>query len=85
MTTKLQEIVDSQGDLPTYANGGYPLYYVDQEGSTLCPDCANKSFHDFDELPQFNVVDYDVNWENDIFFCDQCSNRIPSAYGDDNE
>lgn len=72
---------DNGGELPSYAwPGGYPMFYVDKECAVLCPKCANKA--DEYSVP---VVDYDVNWEDVDLYCDDCSSRIPSAYGDDKD
>ena len=55
----LDEIRDQDGKLPACAwPGGYPMYYFDSEGNTLCPDCANKPGYSTDP------VAYDVNWED---------------------
>lgn len=73
------------GILASYAwPGGYPLYYLTQDGGILCPKCANENAklsgdpHD----PQWNVIAYDVNWEDEDLICDHCYKPIKSAYGD---
>jgi hypothetical protein len=67
------------GDLPAYAwPGGYPLYYLDKEDAVLCPTCANKEEAD-------NIAAGDVNWEDADLHCDECSQRIPSAYAEDED
>ena len=82
---RLADIIDSDGDLPTWAwPGGYPMFYVDKECSTLCPDCANKSYHDPDEHEQFRPIDYGINHEDPDMYCAQCGERIESAYAEDN-
>lgn len=70
---------DNDGKLSSFAwPGGYPIFYLDKENSVLCPDCANKS----EEVPQFRPIAAEVNYEDNELFCDQCSQRIESAYGE---
>lgn len=74
------------GELSSYAwPGGYQIYYVCQDGGTLCPACANehasKSGDEWD--PQWNVVGADVNYEDPSLYCDHCNARIESAYAED--
>jgi hypothetical protein len=61
--------------------GGYPLYYIDGEGQALCPDCATKSLGDY-TCPSFRPVAADINYEDPALHCDDCSQRIESAYAD---
>ena len=69
-------------ELPTFADGGYPLYYLDGQNSVLCPACANNSRGD-DTSAAFQPIAGDVNWEDPDLFCDDCGAHIHSAYGDD--
>lgn len=65
--------------LPAFAwPGGYPLYYLDTQGSTLCPECANEN--DGYSAP---LAEMGINYEDANLFCDNCSKQIASAYGDD--
>ena len=65
--------------------GGYPLFYMTKDNGVLCPKCANENFtlvnNHADE--QWYIVEYDVNYEDDSMYCDNCSNQIESAYGED--
>lgn len=66
----------ANGALPAYAwPGGYPVFYQTRTGDTLCPGCAT---NDID-----NVVAGGVNWEDPTLHCDECSERIESAYAED--
>ncbi len=64
--------------------GGYPVFYVTNDGGALCPGCVQ------DELEQccdpdahgWHVVAHDANWENPDLYCDHCSERIESAYAE---
>lgn len=58
--------------------GGYPLFYVTKQNSCLCSRCATDNDQDFDP-----IVAVDVNWENPDLYCDECSQRIESAYAED--
>ena len=74
---------------PAYAwPGGYPMWYLTTDGGALCPTCANKERALIDAAAadndaQWNVIAYDANWEDPQFYCDNCSQRIESAYAED--
>lgn len=55
--------------------GSYPLLMV-RKNTAYCPACANE----LDVAPG-DVVD--VNWENPELYCDECGERIESAYAED--
>ena len=74
--------------LPTDANprrftdiGCYPLFYLDSQGSVLCPRCAGTAEGDHGE----QMAACDINWEDPDLFCDECSERIESAYAEPEE
>lgn len=68
---------DKNGQLPAYAwPGGYPLFYLTKDGSTVCPCCANKEVDD-SQMP----IAVDVQWEGEPLICDDCGKEIESAYG----
>lgn len=72
---------DSDGRLSKWAwPGGYPIFYLDGEDSILCADCARKS--DEEEVEHFKPVAAGINYEDKEWFCEQCSERIESAYED---
>jgi len=80
--SKLDEIRDSKGNLPSFAwPGGYPLFYLDRKDNVLCPKCSNEAKDP--DWPDDHPVAYAVNWEDPSLFCDACSDRIESAYADD--
>lgn len=54
--------------------GGYPMYYVQDDSTVLCPKCAE----DVEE-----ELASDVNWEDPDLYCDECGERIESAYSED--
>lgn len=72
---------DNNGKLPAYAwPGGYQMFYIDQDNSILCPGCANNNDEEY-----FPIVAYDINYEDETMYCDECSAHIPGAYGDDED
>jgi len=84
---------DENGNLPAYAwPGGYPVYYLCADGGVLCPTCANKEEQvrtadehenvDCPDYDQWRIVAGDVNWEDASLTCDNCNQRIESAYAD---
>ena len=79
------------GNVQSYAwPGGYPIYFILQDGEAICPACVsrnrkliNEAFADHD--PQWNVVSSCVNYEDDSLYCCHCNEKIESAYGDSND
>lgn len=76
-----------EGRWPKYTDlGCYPLFYVCRDMGTLCADCMNgedaKVGH---EEAEWDVVDFDVNWEDPAMLCDHCGERIESAYAEEDE
>jgi hypothetical protein len=82
----LQQLRDSNGgELPAFAwPGGYPMYYLAEDGEILCPDCANRK-NDADAA--WRLVGYDVHFEGPTLSCSHCGADIVSGSGDpdDNE
>ena len=69
---------------------GYPLYFVCDDGGTLCAKCARKEARTIlhaimsdARRDQWRVVGADINYEDSELFCDHCSDQIESAYGSD--
>ncbi len=69
--------------------GGYPMYLITSDGAALCFDCAKKNARNiFDSIDRrsgdgWRVVACDINYEDTALFCDNCSDMIESAYGND--
>ncbi|MDE3038720.1 MAG: hypothetical protein KGJ21_09775 [Pseudomonadota bacterium] len=67
--------------------GGYPLYFICDDGGALCCDCARKERRNVLSSIARNVRDgwrivaQDVNYEDNDLFCDHCGEQIESAYG----
>ena len=76
------------GKLQSYAfPGGYPLYYVTDDGGVLCPDCANENIGLTDDPndPQWFIIGATINYEDGCLFCNHCHKRIESAYLDEDD
>jgi len=80
MNDKLKPYVDKDGKLAKYAwPGGYPLAYLSGRGHVLCSECAGKRIGDTRDPP----VDCGANWEDPSLYCEDCNERIESAYAED--
>ena len=91
-TTDFAGYRDSTGRLAKYAwPGGYPIYYLAADNGVICADCANNDRSadnldpDYPDDDQWRIVAADVNYEDNRLFCDNCSERIESAYCDDDD
>ena len=69
--------------LPKYSNEpnffGYPLWYVVDEYKCQCNECATLSKSDGISIQK------EVNWDDTNLWCDECCEKIESAYGEDVE
>jgi hypothetical protein len=92
MTSTLPTL--AKGTDGTYAKyawpGGYPIFYLTADNGVMCPDCANgdrSSAPDLDpECPdddQWRIIAAECNWEDPDLYCENCNNRIESAYAED--
>lgn len=78
----------ASGEIEKYAwPGGYPLFYIMEDGSAICPDCLKKNLDRAREAREYcekswHVVGYEINWEDDSLLCDECNAVIESAYGE---
>lgn len=75
--------------------GSYPTYWRTQCGATLCYKCVRenaaqigRSIRDnkicgLRDTDGYCVVAHDVNWEDASMHCDDCGQRIESAYAED--
>ena len=64
--------------LPKYSNEpnfvGYPLWYIVDEHICQCNECAAVS------KSEGYSVSKQVNWDDTNLWCDECSEKIESAY-----
>ena len=65
--------------------GGYPLYYLTAAGGVLSPKSANENLEQTlcSDDPQWFIVACDINYEDPDLYCDDSSERIPSAYAEE--
>ena len=69
--------------------GGYPTYFLCDDGEGLCRACAVKERRNILESVAhktndgWRVVALDINYEDSQLFCAHCGEQIESAYGDD--
>jgi hypothetical protein len=74
-----RESLQYQGKFLAYADGGYPLLYITDEGQYLCAPCADKNdanySHDL-------LKGADIFYEGQPQECAECGDLIESAYGD---
>lgn len=66
--------------------GGYPKFALCADGETMCLDCVHKEFKLIASAilrqndKQWQVVAFDINWEDPDMFCANCNAKIDSAY-----
>lgn len=84
---KINELRDSKGKLPAYAwPGGYPIFYVVDDGESLCPECVNdpsNPVHEDAPNDGWRIVGYDINYEDAQLYCAHCNKCIESAYAEE--
>lgn len=65
--------------------GGYEIHYAVRDGGVLCHKCANAELDrtlDKDD-EQFFVVGQDINYEDQLLYCDHCHTHIEPECGFD--
>jgi len=68
--------------------GGYPMFFITSDGAALHFDCVRENLRLVSDSVRNNlkdgwqVVAVDVNWEDPELYCDDCSNKIESAYAE---
>jgi len=80
-TTNILFVNDTKKVRKFCSVGGYPIFYVSDEGDAICPDCVQED-QDGEEQ-ELCITGHVVNWEDSSLFCVQCNKRIESAYADD--
>ena len=79
---------NEKGEYDSHAwPGGYPIYYITKDCGALCPKCCNdnKELLTDPDDPQWFIIAADINYEDGSLYCDNCSQRIESAYCEDEE
>jgi hypothetical protein len=63
--------------------GMYPMFYVTKGLDVICPTCVNKDIAQYKDLNNDSyVAGISVNWEDTNLYCDECGERIESAYAE---
>ena len=71
--------------------GGYPLFFICDDGGVLCCACVNSERRNILESiagkhsDGWRVVGMDINYEDADLTCDHCNERIESAYAEPDE
>lgn len=75
---------------PFTSVGSYPLFLLMTDGGSLCWKCAHAERAQIrlaamrvDIRSGWAPVGVDVNWEDPALHCDNCGERIESAYAED--
>jgi hypothetical protein len=70
--------------------GCYPVFVLMSDSGVLCPDCVKTEYTELVDAIKRNdstggwlPMCIDVNWESPDLYCDHCSDRIESAYAED--
>jgi hypothetical protein len=61
--------------------GGYPTYFVCDDGAALCHDCVAKERRN-KLRTGWRVVALDINYDDDSLYCEHCYVMIESAHGE---
>ena len=71
--------------------GGYPLYFVTNDGAALSFEAVRENLRLVidsianDMRDGWRVIACDVNWEDDSLLCDHTHKPIPCAYENETE
>jgi len=61
--------------------GGYPLYFLTNDGACLSFDAMRERFRE----EAREIAGVQVNWEDATLYCDHTGKRIESAYAEDDQ
>ena len=65
--------------------GGYPRYAITDDCAALCKHCCaaeQKAIRSTDGTDGWCVISTAINWEDPELHCNNCGNRIESAYAE---
>jgi hypothetical protein len=66
--------------------GGYPLYFITSDGAALSFDAVKENYRIILQSVKhkmrdgWQVVAFEINWEEPDLFCEHSGKRIDSAY-----
>lgn len=78
-------IAVSVGEFPFTDLGSYPRFAIASDCSVICPKCCKTEISSImvaDRSDGWLLVADSVNYEDDSLYCDNCNDRIPSAYNE---
>lgn len=85
-----QELKQALRNGPYAWPGGYPTYFITDDGAALSHRAARENFRlILSEMqhpgtcPGWGIVAHAVNWEDSELYCDHTGEPIPSAYSED--
>lgn len=76
-------------DEPYAWPGGYPRYFITDDGEALSYKAAKEEADQIREAIQarenngWRVIGVDINWEDPALYCAHTNERIESAYAED--
>lgn len=89
--TKIRTVFDFNREIdePRYADGGYPKFFLVEDGGCLSWDAAKAEARLIRDAiiggddRQWRVIAVAINWEDGDLYCDHTGIKIESAYGED--
>jgi hypothetical protein len=84
---KAYVIAVSVGEFPYTSVGCYPRFAFARDGAVICPKCCREEISSImvaDNSDGWLLVGDEINYEG-LLYCDHCSEKIPSAYGEGSE
>lgn len=83
-----RELEQALMDGPHAWPGGYPLYFVMDDGEPMSFAAVGDNFAQIRDSMEhhygdgWRVVAVAVNWEDETLYCSHTGEKIPSAYGE---
>ena len=72
------------------SHGNYAMYFFTNSWECICFKCAEKekenivlAIQNQDNSSKLQVIGADINWEDSTLYCNECGERIESAYGEE--
>jgi hypothetical protein len=85
---KAYTIAVSVGQFPFTSYGCYPRFAVASHSGAICSACCREEISSImvaDNSDGLLLVGDAINYEDCSLYCDNCSEKIPSAYGEEPE
>lgn len=89
LITNKKELAAAYRQGPYAWPGGYPLFCITSDGAALCFKCFKNEYSLIQESVNDQLTDgwkveaVDINYEDTSCYCDNCSEQIESAYGEE--